>query len=324
MTENKDLKTGIPDAQANREYKDGLFRFLFGNERNRHFLLSLVNALLKKNYTNTDILEINTLNNVFFISCRNDVSCIIDTNMLFIEQQSTINRNMPYRMFSYTHGTLSSYLEKTNQDVFRTSFIRTPKPRYYVLYNGLRNQPEIFHYALSDHFLGEEGDNELTLELVVKGYNINAGQNEELKLACKPLEEYQWMVERIHKNRMKMRLENAILTAIKEMPKDYLIYPFIKENIAEVIDVMTKEYTEEEIERIKELNAMDAGMEMAMEAAMEVARKKAREEVWKEAEAEGIAEGTKNAFNTLLGNLMKTGLNEAEAVLKAKKLLSIL
>ena len=41
-------------AKTNREYKDRLFRFIFGNEANKQWTLSLYNAVNGSNYTNAD------------------------------------------------------------------------------------------------------------------------------------------------------------------------------------------------------------------------------------------------------------------------------
>ena len=48
-------------AKTNREYKDRLFRFIFGNEANKQWTLSLYNAVNGSNYTNADDVEITTI-----------------------------------------------------------------------------------------------------------------------------------------------------------------------------------------------------------------------------------------------------------------------
>ena len=44
-------------AKTNREYKDRLFRFIFGNEANKQWTLSLYNAVNGSHYTNADDVE---------------------------------------------------------------------------------------------------------------------------------------------------------------------------------------------------------------------------------------------------------------------------
>ena len=63
---------------ANRTYKDGLFRLVFQRKED---LLSLYNALNGSNYSNPDELEINTLDNVLYLTMKNDVAFLISGTM---------------------------------------------------------------------------------------------------------------------------------------------------------------------------------------------------------------------------------------------------
>ena len=56
-------KFRIMPAPWNREYKDTVFRFLFGNPDNLKFTLLLYNAVNGTNYTNTEDIEITTIGN---------------------------------------------------------------------------------------------------------------------------------------------------------------------------------------------------------------------------------------------------------------------
>ena len=44
------------NVQTNRQYKDRLFRLIFGSEKNKRFLLDLYNALNNTSYTDEDQL----------------------------------------------------------------------------------------------------------------------------------------------------------------------------------------------------------------------------------------------------------------------------
>ena len=79
---------------ANRNYKDTIFRMIFSD---RESLLSLYNAVNKRNYTNPDDLEIVTLENAIYMGMKNDLAFILDTNLFLYEHQSTYNPNMPLR-----------------------------------------------------------------------------------------------------------------------------------------------------------------------------------------------------------------------------------
>ena len=58
-------------AGTNMKYKDRVFRMIFGYEKYKENLLELFNALNDTNYTNPDDLEINTLDDVFYMKMKN-------------------------------------------------------------------------------------------------------------------------------------------------------------------------------------------------------------------------------------------------------------
>ena len=81
---------------ANRNYKDRLFRFVFKNKKD---LLDLYNAVNGTDYDDPEELEVNTLENVLYLSMKNDLSFLIDAELNLYEHQSTYNPNMPMRGF---------------------------------------------------------------------------------------------------------------------------------------------------------------------------------------------------------------------------------
>ena len=93
--------TKINTGNANREYKDRFFRFVFGAEENKAYLLSLCNAVSGTDYTDVDDIEITTLSDAIYIKMKNDISFLIDSQMNLFEHQSTFNPNMPLRGMEY-------------------------------------------------------------------------------------------------------------------------------------------------------------------------------------------------------------------------------
>lgn len=81
-----------------KSYKDRVFRLLFKDKKR---LLELYNALNDTSYTDENALEITTLDNAIFMSMKNDVSFIVDSDMCLYEHQSTYCPNMPLRGFLY-------------------------------------------------------------------------------------------------------------------------------------------------------------------------------------------------------------------------------
>lgn len=83
---------------AERNYRDTVFRMLF---RSKSRLLRLYNAMNGTHYDNPDDLEIVTLEKAIYLSMKNDMGFIIDSQLNLYEHQSTVNLNMPLRFLQY-------------------------------------------------------------------------------------------------------------------------------------------------------------------------------------------------------------------------------
>ncbi len=117
--------------------------------------------------------------------------------------------------------------------------------------------------------------------------NINYGENMNILQACRPLEEYSWLIDRIKNYRKANSLEQATTLAINEMPECYEIKGFLKKHMAEVIDMMLAED--------QEINALDL---------IARANKKAGEEI---GEKRGEKKGLKTATDTIIKNMINAG-----------------
>mgnify|MGYP006873018635 FL=1 len=116
-------------------------------------MLSLCNALLNIHYSDPAELEITTLDGIFFDYRKNDISCKIrQLFLVLIEQQSSVNLNMPFRCLAYVTDLLNKLI-KNKRTFYRNQIIRLPSPKFFVLYDG----------------------NDFSLELIVSVININYG-----------------------------------------------------------------------------------------------------------------------------------------------------
>ena len=228
-----------------RNYRDTLFRMLY---RNKKRLLSLFNAVNGTQYDNPDDLTITTLEGVLYLGMKNDVSCIIDMMMQLYEHQSTVNPNMPLRNLFYVSDLLQKYIYEEGIDIYSRKQIKIPTPKFVVFYNGDEEQPERKEIRLSKAFSANTG--EINMELVVLQININKGQNEELKAACKTLQEYAEFTERAREHRKEMELEDAIRTTIDECIRDGILKDFLLKNKAEVYHMCLYEFDVELHERV--------------------------------------------------------------------------
>ena len=132
---------------ANRTYKDGLFRLVFQRKED---LLSLYNALNGSNYSNPDELEINTLDNVLYLTMKNDVAFLISGTMNLYEHQSTFNPNMPVRGLMYFSKLYEKYIVTNGIDIYTSTPKKLPFPQYFVFYNGTMDEPDRSELKLTD------------------------------------------------------------------------------------------------------------------------------------------------------------------------------
>ena len=228
---------------VNDEYKDRVFKYLFGNPANREWTLALYNAVNGSSYENADDIEYNIIEDAVYLGMRNDVSFIIVNELHLWEHQSTYNPNMPMRFLLYAAKLYEKYIAGSDYYPYSSVLQPAPRPKCVCFYNGTGNQPERKILRLSEAF-GSEGD----IEVVVTMLNINYGKNRELMEACEPLSEYAWLVETIRTNQHTMRnLEAAIDTAIDEMPDEFVIKRFLLQNKAEVKGMFLTEYDQEKV-----------------------------------------------------------------------------
>ncbi len=230
----------------NREYKDTLFRAIFGkeDERSKKWRLNLYNALNDTNYTNPDDLELTTLENVICISMKNDLSFLVDSRMNLYEEQSTYNPNMPLRGLMYFSLLYQTRISEDKKDLYGSTLIKIPTPKYVVFYIGDRQADDITKLKLSDAFIvpDKSGDFEWTATMI----NINEGHNDSLGKKCKPLYDYIRYISRIKKNlKAGMKSDNAISEALEWAIKENFLDGYLAEQKAEVEAMLLTEFNQE-------------------------------------------------------------------------------
>ena len=238
--------TKINTGNANREYKDRLFRFVFGAEENKTYLLSLCNAVSGTDYTDVDDIEITTLSDAIYIKMKNDISFLIDSQMNLFEHQSTFNPNMPLRGMEYFAELYGNYVKENGLDIYASSLQKIPTPRYYVFYNGTEEQPDILKLKLSDAFQipDDSGEFEWTATMI----NINYGHNQRLLEKCQPLYEYAHFIKLVREYSKSMDLKIAIDIAIEEAREWECIGSFLYRCKSEVSVMLLTEFDEKKHE----------------------------------------------------------------------------
>lgn len=97
-------------SRPEHKHKDRLFRFIF---KDKEQLLILYNALNGTHYDNPNDLEITTLEDVIYLSMKNDVAFLFGNVLNLWEHQSSYNANMPLRGLFYFARLYRQYVEET-------------------------------------------------------------------------------------------------------------------------------------------------------------------------------------------------------------------
>ena len=228
----------IEYPQGNREHISTLFCKAF--EEKKH-LLELYNSVNDSDYQNPEDLEVNTLEDVVYVSMKNDKSFLIDCNMNLYEHQSTYNPNMPLRGLLYFAKLYRRYVKENRLNLFSTTLQKIPTPKYVVFYNGTQEQPDEQILTLSEAFRkSKEGEyEEGCLECYARMLNINYGHNRELMQKCRRLEEYATFILKVreHAARDPRNLSKAIERAVDECIEEGILADILSSQKAEVLEL---------------------------------------------------------------------------------------
>lgn len=243
MNRKKSFEAGKEASPVRRNYKDSLFRMLFGD---RNHLLSLYNAVNQTAYTDSDALTIVTLENAIYMNMKNDIAFLIGLELNLYEHQSTWNPNMPLRDLFYVAREYQMLLK--DETLYSSRLVKLPTPHFIIFYNGNGMQEDSRVLRLSDAF--EKPVEEPALELKVQVLKIGPGKNEALLAACRTLKEYMIFVERVRKYAKTMVLREAVERAVNECIREDILADFLSKNRAEAIAVCIFEYDEEREQRL--------------------------------------------------------------------------
>lgn len=148
-------------GRQNREYKSRLFSFLFGREENKHWTLSLYNAIHGTGHTDLSGITINTIEDVVYMGMKNDLSILVSETLSFYssleiyEQQSSYNPNIPVREFMYAGKLYDKYIHSAKLNRYGKALLPLPLPKLIVFYNGEDEKEDEIILRLSDAFKKE-------------------------------------------------------------------------------------------------------------------------------------------------------------------------
>ena len=271
---------------ANRSYKDRLFRLVFRDKRD---LLDLYNAVNGTDYANPEELEVNTLENVLYLSMKNDLSFLIDAELNLYEHQSTYNPNMPMRGLVYFASVYSRHISSREINIYSSSPKEFPFPQHSVFYNGTQEEPDQKVLRLSDLFRQPNNEKEPCLECKTLVLNINYGHNRKLLKKCRRLEEYAIFVDMIRQNQAKgAKLREAVETAAENCISRGILTDILSAQKAEVVQMVLEGFDQEAYEKAMKQEGYEDGYLDGEKAGYDSGRKDGYDSGRKEEKERGI------------------------------------
>jgi len=308
MSEETNNPGGNDGPDANREYKDGMFRAIFKDPAE---FRSVASYLLKTDFGPDTPMEEVTLSSPLYMDRKNDVSFLVDGRLIvFTEHQSTVSPNIPLRFLIYVADTYKARFSV--KDLHKGRRLTIPRPYFFVFYNGKRKMPPVEAIRLSDMFKDWPGQKNppFSLDLEIAVYNINISTAPEILHRCDTLAQYETFVEleQGYENELAQGYEKplsrqekghvrkqAVKLATAECLKRGILVDFLNIHAKEIVYMMTGPITVEDMK--------------------ECWQEEAREEAWEEALAEGMAKGmAKGVVQT--AKAMKTEGFDPETIAK--------
>jgi hypothetical protein len=242
-------------SKAERNYKNNVFVDYIGTKER---LIEVYNAVRGTNYTNDTRVEINTLKNVLYRFIQNDISFVIDDKLVvLIEHQSTINENMPIRMFEY----IAKIYEKMipGDAYYRKNKIMLLRPEFIVFYNGKEAYDEKKQLKLSESYA--DGGGGESLVLTVNVYNINEGMNRDVLDRSRSLWEYVTLVSKLREyEKAGYPLEKAVDDAVKYCVENDIMVEYLRVHGSEVMSILVHEYSYDDELRVAKEEGMERGL----------------------------------------------------------------
>jgi predicted transposase YdaD len=247
-----------------RNHKSSIFAGYFSDAKK---LIELYNAIEGTDYPEDTQVEINTLEDALFRNKINDISFMLDDKLIvLIEQQSSINENMPLRLLMYIGRIYEKIIDP--KSIYARTLIKIPKPEFIVLYNGIDSFPEQRTLKLSDAF--KDVFTKELLELSVTVYNVNSGCNVDILARCTPLNDYTTFIARIRENEAKgMFIDDAIVESIHYCIANGIMANYLKDHSSEVRNMLFTEYNLEDDKQVSYEEGMTAGMQQGMKQGMQ-------------------------------------------------------
>ena len=239
-----------------RQYQDTVFCLYFNDEQR---LKEVAGALHGRSYAR-DPLKIVTLDGTFLSQIKNDISFLLaQQHLIFMEHQSTANKNMALRCLYYVCEQWRQYVPA--KKLYQNTRIELPTPEFHVFYLGDGDMPETYQMKLSDAYRKPESDENINLELKVCFHNISYDEAKILLQKSRTLHDYSFFIDRIKKNMTSgMARAQAIREAMRYCEEHDIMAEFLQQHEREVVDMVNFEWNQKDFEEAILEEGIERGM----------------------------------------------------------------
>ena len=292
---------------VNRAHKDRLFQRVFADKKD---LLDLYNAINHTDYANPDELEITTLEDVIYMSMKNDMSFIISSTLNLYEHQSTFNPNMPVRGLMYFARLYEGYIKQHDLDIYASRLVNLPRPQFIIFYNGRNEYPDEMVLKLSDAFV-PEASGEPILECRATMLNINYGHNNTLLNSCRRLHDYSYFIAKVNEYiDSQHTVEYAISKAIDHCIENDILADILIKCKSEVTSMLLTEFDE----KLYKKTVYREGFEDGVNEGFERGHKSGISEGFERGHKNGISEAREQDIKSSIEMLRHLGLPDEKIV----------
>lgn len=271
------------------QYKDSVFRAYF---KDKGRLLEVYQALTGDVTCEAANIRITDLDGTIGSRVRNDVSFQAgEQEIILIEQQSTLNYNMPLRCFFYLSRLWWKEIEP--KMLYNRKAYPVTAPLFAVFYNGREKLPaQHTVWQLSDSFKGSKQKRK-RLDLWVDVYDINYGPGKRLLNRCSSLQQYSTLVHKAREfHAMGYSFDESVRMAVRYCIEHDIMKEFLQRHEMEMNNMFSFEYDEKLAMQV----AKEEGYEDGLVLGEKKGRKAGREEEKESAAVAMIRKGSPMEF----------------------------
>ena len=138
----------------------------------------------------------------------------------------------------------------------KEALIKFPKPKFYVLYDGNKDEPLKYEMKLSDAFDGDSS----SLELIVTSFNINYGLSQPLLEKCQYLKDYSRLIGQVKEGLSnKLSLHEAIIKAVDYCINNNVMKEYLTQHEKEVFNMLALQWNIDDAKTAWQQEARDEG-----------------------------------------------------------------